>query len=423
MKKYRAVNLLLRTFDISPASANLNNTIDNDFGRIVLGGTSITFRNVPIRRILGDLCRTHDFFTITLSMFSQATETPAYNIGSSYVLLSGLNFVSNKNDSIPTRNLPYKTPATFNRQGMCVGFYQQYFGTNDETDQPFGDGVRNIVVNHNPVVFTKPSSEFLDIGVDLIIDHYLLTTLSNFNSYTNFSSGHLTFVFEIHPVITDYKLYKQLRNYNMMSADLVLRTWEISPTLSDTNQNILNSQVRYINNSLGEIIVGQKITWKNINLERVLGSLYNVSNYFNLCLVSVGVCGIVTTYTSFGYNVDLTRNVVISMSGLNWLNKDFIRQKTTQDKMIGLVQMTYSIIGSQHINHKDSHNTFVKQQMTDLTIELFSNQTNSFTNVNNSDTTNFPNANYEVQPLQEKIIGFQPSQHQTYIFKIYPVFI
>lgn len=85
---------------------------------------------------------------------------------------------------------------------------------------------------------------------------------------------------------------------NLESANLILRTSSIATgTDKDTNRT--------------------NITWRNINLKVVLGSLYNKYDKFKICLTSIG-----NVNTSAIANVS-DRVLAVNLKGLIWLNQTY----------------------------------------------------------------------------------------------------
>jgi hypothetical protein len=82
---------------------------------------------------------------------------------------------------------------------------------------------------------------------------------------------------------------------NLESAVLILRT-------SDATTNVNT--------------FGSNVTWSNINLKALLGTLYNKYTKFKICLTSYA--NVNTTA-----NVTADRYLQVYMSGLNWINQGY----------------------------------------------------------------------------------------------------
>jgi len=101
-------------------------------------------------------------------------------------------------------------------------------------------------------------------------------------------------------------------------VQLILRSADIS-NLGYTGNNPVERTQAY-NGQNGSINIRQSnMTWNNINLRSVLGSLYKDGGTYNLRLVSVvfGLTSNVSTYST----VENDKNFNIYISGLNILNR------------------------------------------------------------------------------------------------------
>lgn len=82
---------------------------------------------------------------------------------------------------------------------------------------------------------------------------------------------------------------------NLESANLILRS------VSTTNKNATN----------------QNITWDNINLKQVLGTLYDKYDNFKICLTSFG------NVNAAAIAAVNDRVCTLNMRGLNWINQTY----------------------------------------------------------------------------------------------------
>jgi hypothetical protein len=399
MKELESIVLCLRSVDITTISP-INQDIDNNFGSIFLRSIYI-WKNVPIRRILSYLYDKYDYFTITLNCYFQNTEL-VYNYPS-MIMLDGLNFLNSKNNVLPNRNLQYKTSNYPNPNSCYLGSYQDVITYVPFEDTPFTESINNKIQDNHPVVFSKPTSDIIDLRIDLIIDD-LLSNLSN-DAYYNFTPSFSSLIFTIRPVVVDFKLYKQLKFNNILSSELILRTWEINDVIS-------NSINPYIFSSLGEFYIGQRITWRNINLRNILGAIYDKFNKFNLVLTNVIHSSPTTTYS----DQPSVRSICFTMEGI-----DFICFNANRKNFIGINQLSITTTRSESIETYNNRNTFYKKEICDITIELFNNSDSNITSFINSNTIQYANSRNPPSILYEKIPAYQSLMHQTYAFKIYPV--
>jgi hypothetical protein len=98
---------------------------------------------------------------------------------------------------------------------------------------------------------------------------------------------------------------------NLESANLILRTSSVSTTSGDKNTDRTN------------------ITWRNINMRAVLGTLYNKYKRYKICLTSIGNVNVATIA-----NV-ADRVLNVNMKGFNWVNQTYdTSNKTNTDTVI-----------------------------------------------------------------------------------------
>ncbi len=88
---------------------------------------------------------------------------------------------------------------------------------------------------------------------------------------------------------------------NLESATLVLRTSSLNTAQGDINIGNYNNDV----------------TFSNINIQQVLGSMLTKYKKFKLCLTSVGAATPPTTLT------DTNRLLCVNIQGLNWENSGY----------------------------------------------------------------------------------------------------
>lgn len=98
---------------------------------------------------------------------------------------------------------------------------------------------------------------------------------------------------------------------NLESANLILRTSSVTTASGDKDTNRTN------------------ITWRNINMKAVLGTLYNKYSRYKICLTSIG-----NANTTAIANV-ADRVLTVNMKGLQWENQTYdTSNKTNTDTVI-----------------------------------------------------------------------------------------
>jgi hypothetical protein len=110
-----------------------------------------------------------------------------------------------------------------------------------------------------------------------------------------------------------------------------------------------------------------QITWNNINLKNILGSMYEKYDKFNIELVSISQC---TTADNFGVD-DNDSNVLIQMSGLPFINNNYslLTGNNVNSTIIGFYNFSnYNETTTQ--NYLNNSRTFVKDTnyLVDITI-------------------------------------------------------
>lgn len=148
------------------------------------------------------------------------------------------------------------------------------------------------------------------------------------------------------------------------TASLTLRTWDILP-----NNNVTNNT----DNSIGRITANNaRITWKNINLRHVLGSLWDRYDKFNMILNFYGmkVAGVDVAVND--------RSMSFWISGLNFSNQTYniTTKSLNNDTCIGVVLYTAGLGVSQTL--LDNVITINKPDIpvVDITIEMKCQTTN-----------------------------------------------
>jgi hypothetical protein len=147
--------LHLRTFDIiqrneSPIAFS-NQIVDNDNGMIMCNGGYITWKNVNIKAVLGDLYNKYNYFCIKLIQIN-SSEQNTYTTNSIFdatIYISGLPFISAQR---------YNTKLSINNQSV-IGQCSYYFlGTTKAL-------LYNLQGN-TVSCFSKPTKDLIDITIE-----------------------------------------------------------------------------------------------------------------------------------------------------------------------------------------------------------------------------------------------------------------
>ena len=120
--------LILNTFDISTsttASDFYNTTLDNQYGTIANNRCTLTWKNINMRRVLGEMYDKYDTFNMYLYQINQSSafHTAAPTIGSNNVLvdvrIKGLQFLNSTYNVVSRNNTntAYLTSYVLNNNG------------------------------------------------------------------------------------------------------------------------------------------------------------------------------------------------------------------------------------------------------------------------------------------------------------------
>ena len=137
---------------------------------------------------------------------------------------------------------------------------------------------------------------------------------------------------------------------NKPVATLCLRTCDLPYTLGTISMNQVG----------GTNIIKTQATWNNINLRLVLGDMYDKYDKFNLMLNSVS-----NGFTGAAYGNNDYNQVLLKMSGLNWINAnyDFKSGSTTNQAVLGAYTLAGSASGTNSTQYTGQNIlTFNKQQ-------------------------------------------------------------
>jgi len=189
---------------------------------------------------------------------------------------------------------------------------------------------------------------------------------------------------------------------NIESATLILRSGDLIQNA--TNQ--YGSCDQYITN----------MTWNNINLRTLLGTLYDRYDLFNICLSNITQSN---GSGAFGEdNNDLI--VQVCMTGLPFINQTYGVTDCCNTNIAVAGIFEFSEAGTNTVNYNHTHSlTFSKQQdQVNLNIyyqRIFPSAYNGVTNYAVKTTTSFPEVIFKF-----KIYGVDKTEHNNggRIFKI-----
>ena len=104
--------LILHTYDISSstnAATYYNKTVDNQYGTITNNRCTLTWKNINMKQVLGEMYDNYETFNIKLYQITQSTTLftgSAFNVNSSLfdVRISGLPFINNGYNIVSRNN-------------------------------------------------------------------------------------------------------------------------------------------------------------------------------------------------------------------------------------------------------------------------------------------------------------------------------
>lgn len=196
------VNLVLKSTSINndnTPAIYYNHTYRNNIGTVAQNRSSITWNNINLRNLLGEMYDRYEKFNISLVFIAGAKTGTAVETGANnrifYVRMRGLNFNSsydqgtgNNNNSVVLTSL--RVPLEASTTWVNQNFTQQYF------------------------TFQKQDNVNINIDLVNIVDDDFYTPDDE-----NSMIGHIIYSFSITGV-EDYKNIKKLENQNV---DLELR--------------------------------------------------------------------------------------------------------------------------------------------------------------------------------------------------------
>ena len=151
--------LILNTFDISistTAGDYYNVTVDNEFGTIANNRCNLTWKNINIRRVLGEMYDKYETFNMHLYQINQSQAFSALShVASAQSLLvdvriKGLPFLNNTYNFVSKNN-------------TNTAFLTSYLLNNNNSGQA---GITTQLFNPSILTFGK-GSESVDINIDI----------------------------------------------------------------------------------------------------------------------------------------------------------------------------------------------------------------------------------------------------------------
>lgn len=187
MEEYETVTLILNSYDISPSTnpltfnvAGVSQTIDNQYGRISDNKSNLTWKNINLKMLMGNMFDKYETFNLYLYQIAQsqgcgsAFTFSGYNL--SEVRISGLPFINNSYNSSTGINTNEALLTTF----ILGGYPQAQIGIVNQLDDP-------------PVVTFNKGKDIVDINIIIkrVIDRKYQ------NVAPNLSFGTFVFTFKI----------------------------------------------------------------------------------------------------------------------------------------------------------------------------------------------------------------------------------
>ena len=156
-------------------------------------------------------------------------------------------------------------------------------------------------------------------------------------------------------------------------ASLVLKTSDITTSSDYVIGLNYQGEIGSCNSKLSSI------TWNNVNLRLLLGDMHDKYDEFNLCLNSIS--------TGYANNIDInqdSKNVIIKLSGLPWLNNSYNVSRTTNTNESIISSFRFlSTSSTSNFYNGCSISTFTKnQEIANLTIEYLRISDNLIENSN-----------------------------------------
>jgi len=147
---------------------------------------------------------------------------------------------------------------------------------------------------------------------------------------------------------------------DIRNASLVLKTSDFTTRSDYCYGQPYTFSNGYINGK------GSLMTWNNINLRTLLGDMYDKYNSFNICLNTIST----TTANTIDPNTE-SKNIVLKMSGLPWINQSYDSKTLTNTNKTIMGAFTF-IPSSSNSQYYYSNNvaTFGKnQEICNITLE------------------------------------------------------
>jgi len=149
---------------------------------------------------------------------------------------------------------------------------------------------------------------------------------------------------------------------DLLNASLILKTSDITQQSTYLYGNTFSSQVGSMNAK------GSSITWNNINLRTVLGTIYDKYDVFNLCLNTISTA----QANTIDVNPD-SRNITIKMSGLPWINQTYNTKSNSNGTSTSIATFNFTALSSTtQYYYSNNIATFGKNSDTcNITIDYF----------------------------------------------------
>lgn len=192
MENIENISFHLRTFDISPLiDSPLSTTteiVDNNYGRVLCNGGLITWKNVNIKSVLGELYNKYDKFGIKLINFQVKQPDSDNNIVTGSAVWDSTLYMS---------GLPYYNSNSYNtlynnNNEVVIGQVSTFYTFANNNFIPAN------LIHSNENIFYKPKQEFYDLTIEF---------KTAFNSTINGKTekrvtllSHSTFLFNIYGI-------------------------------------------------------------------------------------------------------------------------------------------------------------------------------------------------------------------------------
>jgi hypothetical protein len=177
--------------------------------------------------------------------------------------------------------------------------------------------------------------------------------------------------------------------FNVPKVNFILKTRDIS-LLNGAGNFPLSNQFGSINSSR------TSTTWNAINIKNILGELYDQYELFNIELIGISIA----SYSGNFGTTDNDRNVIINMSGLDWVYNNYNTSSlsTTNQAIVGSHKFATQAAAQSFSNIRRMISTFRKNQVVDITITLTTVQ-GTLPNINAGQLFPFQNYAFVITPV------------------------